>query len=66
MRHLTFKVDCGQKNYKFARHTRKTTEAVGIMALEDYEALEETAYLLHSPKKPETHQMMAVCSAPLG
>jgi antitoxin YefM len=30
--------------------TRKTTEAVVIMSLEDYEALEETAYLLRSPK----------------
>ena len=30
--------------------TRKTTNSVVIMALEDYEALEETAYLLRSPK----------------
>jgi antitoxin YefM len=30
--------------------TRKTTESVVIMSLEDYEALEETAYLLRSPK----------------
>ena len=30
--------------------TRKTTESVVIMSLEDYETLEETAYLLRSPK----------------
>jgi len=30
--------------------TRKTTYSVVIMSLEDYEALEETAYLLRSPK----------------
>lgn len=30
--------------------TRKTTNAVVIMSLEDYEALAETAYLLRSPK----------------
>ena len=30
--------------------TRKSTEAVVIMSLEDYESLEETAYLLRSPK----------------
>jgi antitoxin YefM len=30
--------------------TRKSTDAVVIMSLEDYEALEETAYLLRSPK----------------
>ena len=30
--------------------TRKTTDAVVIMSLEDYEALAETAYLLRSPK----------------
>jgi len=30
--------------------TRKTSESVVIMSLEDYEALEETAYLLRSPK----------------
>jgi len=30
--------------------TRKTTNSVVIMSLEDYEALEETAYLLRSPK----------------
>jgi antitoxin YefM len=30
--------------------TRKSTESVVIMSLEDYEALEETAYLLRSPK----------------
>ena len=30
--------------------TRKTTESVVIISLEDYEALEETAYLLRSPK----------------
>lgn len=30
--------------------TRKTSNAVVIMSLEDYEALEETAYLLRSPK----------------
>ncbi len=30
--------------------TRKTYDSVVIMSLEDYEALEETAYLLRSPK----------------
>ena len=30
--------------------TRKTTDSVVIMSLEDYEALEETAYLSRSPK----------------
>jgi antitoxin YefM len=30
--------------------TRKKNESVVIMSLEDYEALEETAYLLRSPK----------------
>ncbi|TWI62068.1 antitoxin YefM [Desulfobotulus alkaliphilus] len=30
--------------------TRKSSNAVVIMSLEDYEALEETAYLLRSPK----------------
>jgi antitoxin YefM len=30
--------------------TRKSTESVVIMSLEDYESLEETAYLLRSPK----------------
>ncbi len=30
--------------------TRKTSYSVVIMSLEDYEALEETAYLLRSPK----------------
>ncbi len=30
--------------------TRKQNEAVVMMSLEDYEALNETAYLLHSPK----------------
>ncbi len=30
--------------------TRKTSNAVVIMSLEDYEALEETAYLLRPPK----------------
>lgn len=30
--------------------TRKTTDSVVIMSLDDYEALEETAYLLRSPK----------------
>jgi len=30
--------------------TRKTTDSVVIMSLEDYEALEETGYLLRSPK----------------
>jgi antitoxin YefM len=29
---------------------RKTADSVVIMSLEDYEALEETAYLLRSPK----------------
>lgn len=30
--------------------TRKTSNSVIIMSLEDYESLEETAYLLRSPK----------------
>ncbi|MFH1982508.1 MAG: type II toxin-antitoxin system prevent-host-death family antitoxin [Pseudomonadota bacterium] len=30
--------------------TRNSSESVVIMSLEDYEALEETAYLLRSPK----------------
>lgn len=30
--------------------TRKKAESVVIISLEDYEALEETAYLLRSPK----------------
>ena len=30
--------------------TRKLSNSVVIMSLEDYEALEETAYLLRSPK----------------
>ena len=30
--------------------TRKTSDSVVIMSLEDYEALEETAYLLRSPR----------------
>lgn len=30
--------------------TRKSSESVVIMSLEDYEALEETSYLLRSPK----------------
>ncbi len=30
--------------------TRKKNESVVIMSLEDYKALEETAYLLRSPK----------------
>ena len=30
--------------------TRKSSEAVVIMSLEDFEALEETAYLLRSPQ----------------
>ncbi len=30
--------------------TRKTARPVVMMSLEDYEALEETAYLLRSPK----------------
>ena len=30
--------------------TRQTSNSVVIMSLEDYEALEETAYLLRSPK----------------
>ncbi|WP_035235481.1 type II toxin-antitoxin system Phd/YefM family antitoxin [Desulfobacter vibrioformis] len=30
--------------------TRKSSNAVVIMSLEDYEALEETAYLLRSPQ----------------
>lgn len=30
--------------------TRKTTDSVVIISLEDFEALEETAYLLRSPK----------------
>lgn len=30
--------------------TRRASDSVVIMSLEDYEALEETAYLLRSPK----------------
>lgn len=30
--------------------TRKTASAVVMMSIEDYEALEETAYLLRSPR----------------
>ena len=30
--------------------TRKSTDSIVIMSLEDYESLEETAYLLRSPK----------------
>ena len=30
--------------------TRKSSESVVIMSLEDYEALEDTAYLLRSPE----------------
>lgn len=30
--------------------TRKTAQPVAMMSLEDFEALEETAYLLRSPK----------------
>ena len=30
--------------------TRKSSQSVVIMSLEDFEALEETAYLLRSPK----------------
>jgi antitoxin YefM len=30
--------------------TRKSSDSVVIMSLEDFEALEETAYLLRSPK----------------
>ena len=30
--------------------TRKTSQPVVMMSLEDYQALEETAYLLRSPK----------------
>ena len=30
--------------------TRRTTDSVVIISLEDYEALEETAFLLRSPK----------------
>jgi antitoxin YefM len=30
--------------------TRRTSDSVVIMSLEDYEALEETAYLLRSPR----------------
>jgi antitoxin YefM len=30
--------------------TRKSSKSVVIMSLEDYESLEETAYLLRSPK----------------
>lgn len=33
--------------------TRKRSESVVIMSLEDYEALEETAYLLRSPKNAQ-------------
>ncbi len=30
--------------------TRENEQAVVIMSLEDYQSIEETAYLLHSPK----------------
>ena len=33
--------------------TRKNERSVVMLSLEDYEALEETAYLLRSPKKHE-------------
>lgn len=33
--------------------TRKSSDSVVIMSLEDYEALEETAYLLRSPKNAQ-------------
>lgn len=33
--------------------TRKSSGSVVIMSLEDYEALEETAYLLRSPKNAQ-------------
>ena len=33
--------------------TRKSSNSVVIMSLEDYEALEETAYLLRSPKNAQ-------------
>ena len=38
--------------------TRKTTDSVVIISLEDYEALEETAYLLRSPKNTIMHGMI--------
>ena len=34
--------------------TRKKSDSVVIMSLEDYAALEETAYLLRLPKKYQT------------
>ena len=42
-------------NVHFADHapiivTRKASSSVVMMSLDDYEALEETAYLLRSPK----------------
>ena len=36
--------------------TRKQHDAVVMMSLEDYEALNETAYLLHSPKNTKRLQ----------
>ncbi len=33
--------------------TRKNEDAVVLMSLEDYEAMEETAYLLQSPKNAQ-------------
>ena len=33
--------------------TRKSSDSVVIMSLEDYEALEETAYLLRSPQNAQ-------------
>ena len=33
--------------------TRKNNDAVVIMSLEDYEALEETAYLIRSPQNAQ-------------
>ena len=40
--------------------TRKKNESVVIMSLEDYKALEETAYLLRSPKN--TRRLIASIS----
>ena len=40
----------GRSRYAPVIVTHRTSNSVVIMSLEDYEALEETAYLLRSPK----------------
>ena len=43
-------MECVCKDHAPVIVTRKSTDSVVIISLEDYEALEETAYLLRSPK----------------